>query len=807
MNDALTLPVSGMTCAACTGRVERALAAVPGVAAARANLALGQVALDLADPAALDPALAAIRRAGFDTPDPAPVELALDGMTCASCVARVERALQAVPGVTMAQVNLATERATVTGWAAPADLTAAVRRAGYEARALSATEPQLPDHAGAATRLAREAGLAAALTLPVFVMEMGSHMIPALHDWLHMRLGHTTNWTIQFVLTTLVLIGPGRHFATLGWPALLRAAPDMNSLVALGTGAAWAWSTVALFAPGLLPEGSVAVYFEAAAVIVTLILIGRWLEARAKGRASAAIRRLMDLAPPTARRRENGAWAEVPLASLAPGDEIAIAPGARIPVDGTVTDGASHIDEAMLTGEPVPVAKAPGDRVTGGTLNTTGALVMRAEAVGADTVLARIARMVAEAQGGKLPIQALVDRVTLWFVPAVMGVALLTLAVWLAVGPSAGMALVAAVAVLIVACPCAMGLATPVSILVGTGRAAELGVLFRRGEALQRLAEVRTIAFDKTGTLTLGRPELTDYAPQPGHDPDATLALIAAAEAQSEHPLARAVVAAAEARGLTLPPVAGFDSRTGRGIVATVGGRRLVLGNAGLLQAEGIDPAPLAAQAEALAGQGRTPVLAALDGVPAAVLGLSDPIKPGAAQALAALRAQGLQLAMISGDSRRTAEAIARELGIDTVVAEVLPAGKVEAVRALPGPVAFVGDGINDAPALAAAHVGLAMGSGTDVAIESADVVLVGGRLAAVPDAVHAARATLSNIRQNLVWAFAYNTALIPVAAGVLWPAFGLMLSPVFAAGAMALSSVSVLTNALRLRRLKGVAS
>jgi heavy metal translocating P-type ATPase len=801
----LTLPVTGMHCASCTGRIERALSAVPGVAGARANLATARVELDLTDTGATPAAIAAIQRVGFGAEMPAPQDLALSGLTCASCVARVERALAAVPGVESAQVNLATERARITGWADPQALVRAVRLAGYDARPMAAADDALPDHDAAAVILRRDALIAAALTAPVFVMEMGSHAIPALHHWLHDMLGHTTNWAIQFILTTAVLLGPGRRFLTAGWPALWRGAPDMNSLVALGTGAAWAWSTVALVAPGALPPDSVAVYYEAAAVIVTLILIGRWLEARAKGRSSAAIRRLAGLAPATARLRKGGRVVEAPVADLSPGDEIEIPPGARIPVDGVVTEGASHVDESMLTGEPVPVARTSGDRVIGGTVNGTGALVMRAEAVGADTVLARISAMVADAQGGKLPIQAVVDRVTLWFVPVVIVVALLSFGIWWAVGPSVAQALVAAVAVLIIACPCAMGLATPVSILVGTGRAAEMGVLFRRGEALQRLSDVTTVAFDKTGTLTLGRPVLTDFHAAPGHDEGETLSLIAGAEAKSEHPLARALVAGAEARGLALPTATEFDSLTGQGIRATVAGHRVEVGSARFMAALGLDTAPFATLAEGLADQGKTPVHAAIDGRLAAVFALADPIKETAPAALAALRAQGLRLAMISGDSARTARAIAAQLGIDDVVAEVLPEGKVAALEKLAdhGPVAFVGDGINDAPALAAAHVGLAVGTGTDVAIETADVVLMSGSLRGVPDAVLVARSTLRNIRQNLVWAFAYNTALIPVAAGVLWPAFGITLSPVLAAGAMALSSVSVLTNALRLRGLR----
>jgi Au+-exporting ATPase len=471
-----------------------------------------------------------------------------------------------------------------------------------------------------------------------------------------------------------------------------------------------------------------------------------------------------------------------------------------------VVEGESWVDESMITGEPVPVAKRAGAAVTGGTVNGAGAFAFRATAVGADMVLSRIIRMVEEAQGAKLPIQALVDRVTLWFVPAVMAAAALTFLAWLVLGPPPALsyALANAVAVLIIACPCAMGLATPTSIMVGTGRGAELGVLFRRGDALQRLADARVVAFDKTGTLTEGRPRLTDLELLPGFEREAVLVRVAAAEARSEHPLARALVAAASEAGLALPPATGFLSETGRGVSAEVGGERIAVGSERFLRALGVDPAPLASAAAAIAREGRTPVLVAIGMQPAAVAGIADTPRRGAAEAVRALHGSGLKVAMVSGDARAAAEAVARRLGIDEVVAEVPPEGKVEAVRRLRaahGPVAFVGDGINDAPALAEADVGIAVGGGTDIAIEAAEVVLMSGAPGGVATAVALSRATMRNIRQNLFWAFAYNTALIPVAAGALWPAFGLLLSPVFAAGAMALSSLFVVGNALRLRR------
>jgi Au+-exporting ATPase len=807
--ETLSLPIEGMTCASCVGRVERALRAVPGVAEANVNLATERADLRFSEAVDRAALVQAVEDVGYEVPAATTV-LAIEGMTCASCVGRVEKALLAVPGVEDASVNLATERATVTGRADAAALLAAVDGAGYDARevtqAATADTSAADKREAEAQTLRRDTLIAAALTLPVFVLEMGSHLIPAMHHWVMATIGMQQSWYIQAALTTMVLAGPGLRFYRKGFPALLRAAPDMNSLVAVGTTAAYAYSLVATFAPVLLPAGTVNVYFEAAAVIVTLILLGRWLEARAKGRTSQAIQRLVGLQASSARVRRDGRTVEIGIGDVVPGDLVEVRPGERIPVDGDVTEGESYVDESMITGEPVPVAKGAGATLVGGTVNQTGALVFRATAVGADTMLARIIRMVEEAQGSKLPIQALVDRVTMWFVPAVMTLAALTFAVWLIFGPEPALTfgLVNAVAVLIIACPCAMGLATPTSIMVGTGRGAEMGVLFRKGEALQLLKEARVVALDKTGTLTEGRPRLTDLDVAEGFDRDAVLARIAAVEARSEHPIARAIVEAAEARGLTLPEATGFGSVTGMGVAAEADGIRVEIGADRYMVQLGHDVATFAATARRLADEGKTPLYAAIGGELAAIVAVADPIKAATPRAIAALHDLGLRVAMITGDNARTAEAIARQLGIDEVVAEVLPEGKVDAVRRLKevhGRLAFVGDGINDAPALAEADVGLAIGTGTDIAIEAADVVLMSGSLEGVPNAIALSRATLGNIGQNLFWAFAYNTALIPVAAGVLWPAFGILLSPVFAAGAMALSSAFVLGNALRLRR------
>lgn len=790
-----------LDCASCVGRAERALGALPGVARVRVNLAdrMADVAYDA--PAAPDQMAGALARAGYP-PGQEAIELSVEGMTCAACTGRVERVLAAQPGVIGARANLAARSARVTVWAGTdaGALAQALGRAGFAAAPRDRTDPAARQAAELAG-LRRDTGLAAALTAPLVAVEMGGHLFPPLHHAIHAALGTQPLWAAQAVLATLVLAFPGRRFLTHGLPQLLRGAPDMNSLVALGALAAWAYSLVATLAPGLLPEAARAVYFEAAAVIVTLILLGRLLEARARGRTGAAIARLVALQPATARVDRDGQVVELPVAALRVGDRLHLRPGERVPVDGTVETGESWIDESMLTGEPIPRARAPGDPVTGGTVNGTGALVIRATRVGADTALARILRLVEEAQSARLPIQALVDRVTRWFVPAVLAVAGLTVALWLALGGGLTAALVAGVSVLIIACPCAMGLATPTSIMVGTGRAAELGILFRRGEALQTLAGVDWVAFDKTGTLTEGRPQVTALTAAPGADADTALHLAAGVEAASEHPIARAILAHAAARGLTPPAATGFAARPGLGAQAMVAGQRVLVGNARFLAAEGVDPAPLAPAAAQAAGQGATPVLVAADGRALALIAVADPVKPGAARAVADLQAAGRRVALISGDAQAAAQAVGAQLGIDRVVAEVLPEGKVAAIRALGGRVAFVGDGINDAPALAAADVGIALGTGTDVAIEAAEVVLMRGDPRAVATALRLSRAVLANIRQNLIWAFGYNVALIPVAAGVLAPFGGPMLSPMLAAGAMAASSVLVVTNALRLRR------
>ncbi|MDM1280397.1 copper-translocating P-type ATPase [Acinetobacter indicus] len=804
-----TLSIQGMTCASCVGRVEKALKKVDGVEQANVNLATEQAVVESSAPLDRAALVKAVERAGYDVVVAAPIELSIDGMTCASCVARVEKALKKVPGVQQANVNLATEQAWVEAdTTVSADkLIQAIRKAGYDAQLQTTTTTEQADQkASEQQQLKRDLLISLVLAIPVFVLEMGSHLIPAFHMWVMHQIGQMPSWLLQFVLTTLVLLFPGRRFYQKGIPALLRFAPDMNSLVAVGTLAAYSFSVVATFMPQLLPEGTVNVYFEAAAVIVSLILLGRYFEAKAKGRTSQAIQHLIGMQPKTARIVRNGQSVEVPLAEVSSGMQVDIRPGERIPVDGEVLDGRSYVDESMISGEPLPVEKMAGSAVVGGTINQNGSLSIRATAVGADSVLAQIIRMVEQAQGSKLPIQALVDKVTMWFVPVVMLMAVLTFLVWLIFGPEPALTfgLVNAVAVLIIACPCAMGLATPTSIMVGTGRGAEMGILFRKGEALQLLQEAQVVAVDKTGTLTEGKPQLTDFHVQAGFEQTQLLSWVAAVEAKSEHPIAFAIVEATQQQGLSLPAVSDFDSIVGSGVKGQVNGQWLHIGADRYMHQLGLSTTAFDQVAVRLGQEGKTPLYVAVEDQLAAIIAVADPIKDSTFAAIEALHQLGVKVAMITGDNRHTAEAIARQLKIDTVVAEVLPEGKVDSVRELQqqyGRLAFVGDGINDAPALAQADVGLAIGTGTDVAIEAADVVLMSGSLKGIPNAIALSQATIRNIRQNLFWAFVYNVALIPIAAGVLYPLWGILLSPMFAAGAMALSSVFVLGNALRLKR------
>jgi Cu+-exporting ATPase len=809
----IDIGIRGMTCAACAMRVERALGKLKGVAAARVNLAAesGHVEYDpqLARPQDI---AASIAEAGY-TPVVEQIEFPVRGMSCASCVGRVERALHGLPGVIEARANLAAESVRVRylpASAAPADLLRAIADAGYEALAPVAKDAGSSQDAQREREFAvmrRELLVGTAFSIPVAVLAMGMLYEPFMHWLVSIGLNEPLINLILFTLATPVMIWPGRRFFVAGWKAYRHWNPDMNSLVMTGTGAAYLYSLVVTFAPQLLPASARHTYFEAAAVVVTLVFLGKVLEAMAKGRASDAIRKLLGLKARTARVLRGGEETEVPIEDVMAGDIVVVRPGEKIPVDGTIVSGSSYVDESMITGEPVPAARRAGDKVIGATINQNGSFQFTAEAVGADTVLAQIIALVQGAQGAKLPIQSLADRVVAVFTPIVLGIAVLTAAIWLAFGPEPALtfALVNAVAVLVIACPCAMGLATPAAVMVGTGRAAELGVLFRRGEALESLSHVKAVALDKTGTLTLGRPELTDLVVAEGFDESEVRALIAAAEAPSEHPVAQAIVKAARERALEIAEAEHFEAVPGFGVEASVNGRQVYVGADRFMVRLGLDVSPFAQAASRLADEGKTPMYAAIDGRLAAALAVADPIKPGARTAIARLHAMGMQVAMITGDNRRTAQAIAAQLGIDQVLAEVLPEGKAQAVAQIQkqvGKTAFVGDGINDAPALAQADVGMAMGSGTDIAIETADVTIMNSEAQSIPAALAVARQTLRTIRVNLFWAFFYNVVLIPVAAGALYPLTGWLLNPVLAGAAMGLSSVFVLTNSLRLKRI-----
>ncbi len=789
----VAVQIKGMTCASCVRRVEKALTSAPGVKAAEVNLALERATVVLED-APLEEVLARVRDAGYE-PVVEEVRLGVKGMTCAACVRRVEKALKKVPGVIEAEVNLALEEARVRflpGSAGVAALEAAIREAGYEPVRKEDARGDAKQEELAAFR--RDLVLSAVLTLPVLILAMGRMFIP-------LAVPEQGLWALEGALTALVLYFGGRRFFTGALAELRHKSPGMNTLVALGAGSAFLYSLLVLLFSGLFPENSRHVYFEAAAVIVTLILLGKYLEAVAKTHTQGAIQSLLALRPKTARVRREGEVVERPVDALAVGDEVVVRPGERIPADGVVIEGHSRVDESMLTGEPLPVKKGPGDRVVGGALNTSGSFVFRVEAAGEATYLAQIIRLVEAAQAGKPPIQQLADRIAAVFVPVVVVIALLAFGLWMTLGPEPRLsfAFASALAVLLIACPCALGLATPAAVMVATGRAAGLGVLFKNSDAIEALARATAVVFDKTGTLTEGRPRITALAGD-GLDEATALRLAAALEETSEHPLAAAFLAAARARGLSLPPVRDFKAHVGAGVEGEVEGQRLFLGKPELA---GTPSANLLAFAEKEAARART-VLFLGDGKRAFfAFALADPLKPGAKKAVQELRAMGLKVYLLSGDQKKSVAAVAGELELDGYWAGVRPEDKLAKVQELKTRgerVAFVGDGINDAPALAEADVGVAVGSGTDVAMETADVVLTGSDPELVPRALRLARRTLATIHQNFFWAFGYNAVLIPVAAGALYPVFGLLLNPMLAAGAMSLSSLFVLMNSIRLK-------
>jgi P-type Cu+ transporter len=803
-----TFPVEGMTCASCVARVEKALSRVEGVARASVNLA-ANAATVAADPEKTRMAslVSAIRDTGYEVPVQK-TEFPVEGMTCASCVARVGKALLSVSGVLSASVNLATQTGTVEFLPGVADMGAfrvAIERVGY-------TIPEiLPEEDPVARQERRQREEERALLNRLRVGVLLGVPLFLLAQW-EMAAGAF----LQLALVTPIQFYVGSRFYRGAWTTAKHGTTDMNTLVALGTTVAYAYSVVATFFPGLFAvEGAAPhVYYDTSAAIIVLVLLGRYFETRAKGKTSEAVKKLIGLQPKAARVIRDGGEVDIPLEEVAMGDRVVVRPGEKVPVDGTVEEGESSVDESMMTGEPIPRDKERGDTVTGGTMNVNGRLVIHATHVGKDTALARIVRMVQEAQGSKPPIGRLADVIASYFVPSVMGVAAVTFAAWWVFGPQPRLtyAMLSAISVLIIACPCALGLATPTSIMVGTGKGAELGILIRSGAALETAHKVDTVILDKTGTVTRGRPVLSGVrtaasGPYRGAEGEREmLALAASAESGSEHPLADAVVRGAKGKGLSLFPPGEFHSRPGHGVRATVAGHRVHVGSLRWLEEEGIDASTLLSDAKELSESGVTVVFVGVDGKGSGVLEVADEIKEGAHEAIGVLREMGLDVVMLTGDNPKTAEAVAAQAGIKHVRAEVLPDQKAQEVRRIQSGgniVAMVGDGINDAPALAQADVGMAIGTGTDVAIESGDIVLMSGDLKGVATAIALSRATLRNIRQNLFWAFAYNVVLIPVAAGVLFPHFRVLLSPILAAAAMGLSSVTVVSNALRLRRFR----
>ncbi|HSW52533.1 MAG TPA: heavy metal translocating P-type ATPase [Sulfuricaulis sp.] len=742
---------------------------------------------------------------GAAVPDATTTRLSISGMSCAGCVATVENALKTVPGVTEAAVNFAEHTATVHGKVDPKALVAAVTASGYGAAELRGAEDESEKEAAELAHyraLLRKFIAAFAIGLPLMLAELLGVM-----PMLDTPSGRVF-WLVVGALTLWVLIYAGGHFFRGAWKSFRAHNANMDTLIALGTGAAWLYSMLVVLFPDLVPSLARHAYFEAAAIIIALINLGQALEMRARGKTSEAIKRLIGLQPKTARVIRDGKEMDIPISEVGLDETIRVRPGEKIPVDGVIIEGHSSVDESMLTGEPMPVEKKTGDEVTGGTLNKTGSFLFQAKRIGADTALARIIEMVRRAQASKPAIGRLADRISAVFVPAVLIVAVITFLAWYNFGPDPKLSymLVATMTVLIIACPCALGLATPISIMVGVGKAAEYGILIRNGEALQQAGKLTTVVLDKTGTITEGRPAVTALVPAPGWDEVKLLTVAAGIETGSEHPLAEAIVAAAKEKQLKVSPAGDFQAIAGHGVSATVDGQKVLFGNARLMTKHNIELGNLPERAQELAARAQTPMFLAVDGKAAGIVAVADPIKPDSKAAIARLHASGIRVAMITGDNRATAEAVAREVGVDEVLAEVLPGDKADQVAALQsrgGIVGMVGDGINDAPALARADVGFAIGTGTDIAIESADVALMRGSLHGIADAIAISRATVRNIKQNLFGAFIYNVLGIPVAAGVLYPFTGLLLNPIIAGAAMAMSSVTVVSNANRLRWFK----
>lgn len=831
-----TLELRGMTCSACAAANEKAVRKVPGVQEASVNLAAETLNVTFDDSAAsLDAIKTAVKQAGYEAVDknpPRTVSIPIGGMTCTACAATIERSLRKLPGVQATSANFATEKASVTfdpDIVRLSEIKAAIKKAGYEPLAVETdSSASVDEHQKRKDREIRvqwiKFGISAFFSIPLLYIGMG-HMIGLpLPEFLH-PMSHPLTYALVQLALVIPVIAAGYRFYVVGARALLHKAPNMDSLIAMGTSAAVLYSlySIVRILSGT-PEAANELYFETAGIIITLILLGKTLEAVTKGKTSESIKKLMGLRPTTATVVHGNEYIELPVDEVDVGDLILVRPGERIPVDGTVVSGESAVDESMLTGESLPVDKSPGSQATGGTINRNGALIFKAERVGAQTTLARIIALVEEAQGSKAPIARTADVISGIFVPVVFGIAVVSALIWLLAGQSAVFALTIFVAVLTIACPCALGLATPTAIMVGTGKGAEYGILIKSGEALETAHQLTTVVFDKTGTLTTGKPQLTDIVPLGGIDETTLLALAASTEKASEHPLGEAIVAAAERRGLVLTPPSAFEAVPGKGIRALFDGKKFLIGNAKFMHDAGLpgeghggaeqssgaqsesSETPPTELADRLSGEGKTPMFAALDGRIIGIIAVADTLKEGAREAVSQLHSMGITVAMITGDNVNTARAIAQAAGIDTVLAEVLPGDKAAEVKRLQGEgrkVAMIGDGINDAPALAQADIGIAIGSGTDVAMESSDIVLMRGDLRDVPNAILLSRRVIRIIRQNLFWAFGYNVLGIPVAAGILYAFGGPLLSPVIAAAAMSMSSVSVLSNALRLKRFK----
>ncbi len=808
----MNLPVFGLK-QEHTAAVEVAVRGVPGVRSVHAATGTGIVAVEYEPQRATTVALtAALKSAGFRVGG-AQTRIGIKDLRCASCVGFIEDDLRAMPGVLSATVNVGTQEATIAylpQQTTLAQLHSVIQVWGYHARPAASAGPvdkQEAEHDREYRSLFRKFLFAAVISLPVLLTAYPQY-VPFVRDWSMATL--RLAWLGAALLTLPVLFWSGGHFFTGAWAALKHRAANMNTLIALGTGAAWLYSTAAILFPRLFPAGTSEPFYDVAAVVIALVVLGQALELRAKGRTSEAIKKLMGLQAKTARVIRDGQELDIPVEEVLVGDVVQMHPGEKVPVDGVILEGSSAVDESMLTGESLPVSKQAGDEVIGATLNKTGAFKFRTTKVGKDTTLAQIVKMVQDAQNSKAPIARLADTISGYFVPIVMILAVLTFVAWFNFGPQPQLvyALVTSVTVLIIACPCALGLATPMSLMVGIGKGAENGILIRSGEALQTAQAIKTVVLDKTGTITKGKPELTDVVPWQGAIwlSDDLLRLAAAVERSSEHPLAEAIVEGAKARNLVLADPTAFEAITGHGVLATIEGHKLAIGNLKLMQREGIALGGLESQAAELADHGKTPMYVAVDGQAAGLIAVADTVKADSAEAIAALHRMGLEVVMITGDNRRTAEAIARQVGVDRVLAEVLPEDKAHNVHLLQAEgkkVAMVGDGINDAPALAQADVGLAIGTGTDVAIEASDITLIKGSLAGVVTAIEVSRATMRNIKQNLVFSFIYNVLGLPVAMGLLYPFFGILLSPLLAGAAMAFSSVTVVGNANRLRGFK----